>query len=283
MSITDDKAKFQKLEKAEILEMVVGHMRNIQMTGGAGNASDSGHENSASSANLGFYYAIAYRQCLNEFQSFLSVFPDVNDEFKARIMGYMTQRYMDIVASMNKSSSTTSSVDSSTTNATSTNVTVKKEKKPHSNRYSPYNTAHTNHSKQPKCTPKKEKDNLSILTNSNEQNISTASSSSSSSSSSSYNFYNQAAKYGGSCSSLDSYQAQTQPQSPSNDSTSSSSVDNQRHSDIHMSPSSSPVQSNCSSPNTALAAKQMLLAHSDLMFTNFELYQSCLMKVWRPW
>ncbi len=266
MSITDDKAKFQKLEKAEILEMVVSHMRNIQMSGGAGNSSENSHDNST---NLGFYYAIAYRQCLNEFQSFLSVFPDVNDEFKARIMGYMTQRYMDIVASMNKSNVSNENV------ATPTNLPIKKEKKHHSNRYSPYST----NNKQKSTPTKQEKDNLSILTN-NEQNMSTMSASSNSSASS-YNFYTQANKYGGSCSSLDSYQPQTQPQSPSNDSTSSSAEI--PHRSAHMSPSSSPVQLNCSSPNSALAAKQMLMAHSDLMFTNFELYQNCLMKVWRPW
>jgi hypothetical protein len=254
MSITDDKAKFQKLEKAEILEMVVDHMRNIQETGGM--ATTGAASTSTTPSNLGFYYAIAYRQCLNEFQSFLAVFPDVSEEFKARIMGYMTQRYMDIVASVNNNKTTTPQPQQQLKNEA---VHVKKEKKQH--RYSPYGEENRK--------PRKSKD-LSVSTNNEQQNTSAMSTASSASPSSSSYFYNQTGgNYGGSCSSLDSFQQNTQPQSPSNDSTASDMK------------SESP--SNCSSPDSMMAAKKILLAHSDLMFTNFELYQNCLMKVWRPW
>ena len=295
MSITDDKAKFQKLEKAEILEMVVTHMRNIQVSGGAANGSSS-----MPPSNLGFYYAMAYRQCLNEFQSFLTVLPDINEEFKSRIMVYMTQRYMDIVAGWNKSSSSTSSqvvnneneISPSQNEALVSNLVIKKEKKIHADRHMPYKQKNTHK----KINNSNEQQHLSVLTN-NEQNLSTHSSSSSSSS----YFYSQTAKYGGSCSSLDSYQQVAQPNSPSNDSNTSSEVHNESSSMsanvTAVSGGSSPVMSNCSSPNntnsnnsncinndTSLIAKQMLMiaaaAAQKEMYQNF--YQNCMNKVWRP-
>lgn len=82
MSESDDKAKYQKMEKAEILEMAVTYMKNLRT-------------NSTEQQPPVNHYEQAYKQCLSEFNSFLQIFPGVKDDFRSCAMTYMTQRYVE--------------------------------------------------------------------------------------------------------------------------------------------------------------------------------------------
>ena len=94
MSQADDKAKYQKMEKAEILEMAVTYMKTLRST----NSNHSETSNSSTGAeSSGQYYQLAFRQCLNEFQNYLQLFPGIKDDFKARIMSHMSQRYVEMM------------------------------------------------------------------------------------------------------------------------------------------------------------------------------------------
>lgn len=93
MSQADDKAKYQKMEKAEILEMAVTFMRNLTTS------NTQQRTETTNNANNMQNYALAYAQCLNEFQTCLQTAPGIQEEFKSRIMSQMTRRYNDLVTS----------------------------------------------------------------------------------------------------------------------------------------------------------------------------------------
>lgn len=114
MSQADDKAKYQKMEKAEILEMAVTYMKNLRSS----NTQQQPTQQQTDQSNIQCY-SLAFRQCLTEFQNYLTLFPGIKDDFKAKIMQYMTQRYME---NINKQSA----------NKTS------QIKRTQSNRYQPY-------------------------------------------------------------------------------------------------------------------------------------------------
>ncbi|CAF1022778.1 unnamed protein product [Brachionus calyciflorus] len=204
MSQSDDKARYQKMEKAEILEMAVSYMRNL-------------NRNTQQDSNYEYYYTMAYQQCLNEFQNYLNVLPGVRDDFKHRIMNHMSQRYMEIASN----NSSPKSGDFKT--------------KSKSSRYSPYSYN--------RVSPvKKEQIESSLL-------------------------YQQNTKFGGSCSSLDSFiNVNVQPNSPYE---SEATFDVQ-----NLSANSSPALSECSSP---VSSKKCDL-ESNMSMSN----SSCDM-VWRPW
>lgn len=86
MSESDDKAKYQKMEKAEILEMAVSYMKNLRQSNVAAEQAPSNTQ----------HYEQAYKQCLGEFNNFLQVFPGVKEDFRSCAMSYMTQRYTDM-------------------------------------------------------------------------------------------------------------------------------------------------------------------------------------------
>ncbi len=92
MSQADDKAKYQKMEKAEILEMAVTYMKNL-----LSNNTTSSPTTLSSQSDLQNNYTQAYRQCLNEFQSCLQSLPGVQDEFKSGIMSQMSRRYTEML------------------------------------------------------------------------------------------------------------------------------------------------------------------------------------------
>lgn len=264
------------MEKAEILEMAVQYMRTL-VTGSSNNNSNenTNHTDTNSESSNQQYYNLAYRQCLSEFQNFLCVFPGIKDEFKATIMSYMTQRYLETLN-------------------TQAQQTIPENTKKSKSRYSPYS----------KTTPSKKMkmsadDNMmSILTN-NEQNNSSACSTDSSACSP-YLYHQASSKFGGSCSSLDSYNganANQQPASPAL-STTSEQMNNNESSRLSGSNSSSPSISACSSPvsssksgtkmdvNSLQFSSAKFLANNQALANaafNFELYQNCFMKVWRPW
>lgn len=204
MSQTDDKARYQKMEKAEILEMAVAYMRNMPQ------------QNSAQDSNYQTYYVMAYQQCLAEFQNYLNVLPGVRDDFKSRILSHMSQRYMEVASSYTPKSS--------------------ENKKSKTHRYSPYSYSRSS-------PEKKERNDESSL------------------------FYQQNTKFGGSCSSLDSYMnVNVQPSSP---------YESENTYDVqNLSASSSPAPSQCSSP---VSSKKCDL-ESNMSMSN----SSCDM-VWRPW
>ena len=235
MSQSEDKTKYQKMEKAEILEMAVMYMRNLR------NSTEMAPESNAQQ------YALAYKQCMNEFQTFLTMFPGVKDDLKINLMNHMSQRYNEIFSNDNGA----------------LNVSENGLKRTKSNaRYSPYYQANRQMPLKRSNT-----EDIHML----EQNMSP--------SHANYQ-YNQ---YGGSCSSLDScYNAMsaisipTQSTSPTlSDPHNESSRSNQAFS---SSTNSSPNMSACSSP---ISTNHKLDA--DINFSNFDLYQSYNMKVWRPW
>lgn len=204
MSQTDDKARYQKMEKAEILEMAVVYMRNVT------------RQNPSLDTNYQAYYAMAYQHCLAEFQSYLNIMPGVRDDFKSRILSHMSQRVMEVANNYKHKSS--------------------ESKKSKSHRYSPYYYS--------RASPEKKEtiEESSLL-------------------------FQQNSKFGGSCSSLDSYiNINVQPSSPFE---SESTYDVQ-----HFSANSSPAISECSSP---LSSKKCDL-DSNMSMSN----SSCDM-VWRPW
>lgn len=77
MSQTDDKARYQKMEKAEILEMAVNYMR-MSMSGG-------GKLNQPTND----VYALAYNQLLADFTHSLAAMPGLRDDFKAQMLNQM--------------------------------------------------------------------------------------------------------------------------------------------------------------------------------------------------
>jgi len=251
MSQADDKAKYQKMEKAEILEMAVNYMKNLRTSqSNSVNSSKPIDEHSSMQ-----YYGLAFRQCLTEFQNYLALFPGIKDDFKSKIMSHMTQRYME--------NTTTQSNNNSNKKSTQLKRTM-------SNRYTPYQTERQ---------PSKSENMITVMTN--DQNLSSLSSSNSSFSSSSY-LYNSENKFGGSCSSLDGFfVSNNKPNQPINsESTSDSHNESLRSSNSEnlMSPAMS-SSSPCSSP---VSNTNPIDTNSSSPINYFSNYDD-FMKVWRPW
>jgi hypothetical protein len=254
MSITDEKAKFQKLEKAEILEMAVNYMRQMQSQS-LNNSTSSINNNNNSQVDprmTSYMYNVAYRQAMNEFQSLLQIIPDINNDLKKKMINSMNQKFVENLSSLRRSTSSSSFDDELNQHK----LPIKKQKLSH--RFNPYS----------KKSPQKP------LNNNDELSVSTTEQDSSSSSL----FYTQNMKFGGSCSSLtDGGDSNQEAASCVNNLQTPSS-----------SQQSSPASSNCSSPNTTNNSKESLSMMCDfstasMMYANFELYQNALMKVWRPW
>lgn len=74
MSQTDDKARYQKMEKAEILEMAVNYMRMSMSSG------------KFSQAPTSDIYSVAYNQLLADFGHSLAIMPGLGDDFKAQLL-----------------------------------------------------------------------------------------------------------------------------------------------------------------------------------------------------
>ena len=100
MSQSEDKAKYQKMEKAEILEMAVTYMRSMKQTGNT-MATPTTPTTPTTPPNTTQYYTLAYRQCLGEFQASLAQMPEMADSSKAKILSHMSQRYIDMLAAIN--------------------------------------------------------------------------------------------------------------------------------------------------------------------------------------
>jgi hypothetical protein len=105
MSQSEDKAKYQKMEKAEILEMAVTYMRSMKQTGNTMATTPTPPPNTTQ------YYTLAYRQCLGEFQASLAQMPEMADSSKAKILSHMSQRYIDMLAAINAANKLNAAVE----------------------------------------------------------------------------------------------------------------------------------------------------------------------------
>lgn len=90
MSATDDKARYQKMEKAEILEMAVNYMRGVKF------GTESGAPNNG--PDFANAYMLAFKQCMGEFQNFLTMYPGIRDDVKTRLVAQMSQRCAELTA-----------------------------------------------------------------------------------------------------------------------------------------------------------------------------------------
>lgn len=99
MSQTDDKARYQKMEKAEILEMAVNYMR-MSMSGGGKFSQTPSND----------VYSLAYNQLLADFTHSLATMPGLRDDFKAQILNQMGAQILrnKMAAAMQKPPQTTS-------------------------------------------------------------------------------------------------------------------------------------------------------------------------------
>ena len=324
MSQSDDKARYQKMEKAEILEMAVAYMRNIRLNNPntsffcmpTENPTNTEHQTSTStdfSNDSTQYYSLAYRQCLNEFQNVLCLLPNLQEDVKASIMSHMTQRYLDI--------DTPNNTTQTLIHDESVAPTCGKAKKTKLARHSPYNTnksanTPTKSKLKKQCDENNElrMNQMSIMTSQSEQN--NISTSSESSACSPY-LYHQTSKFGGSCSSLDSYgnagiqNGNNMMLQPSVSPALSIGSDQNNSSHLSQSSNSSPALSACSSPISSTSSSQCssslntadmkhpfnsannlkafaktanMMQAAAFNFANFELYQNAgFLKMWRPW
>ena len=94
MSQSEDKAKYQKMEKAEILEMAVGYMRNMKQ---------SNINQQQSPVDTTTNYNHAYKQCLTDFHTQLQTIPGIHDEYKSQIMNKMSLKYTEMTQGSTKS------------------------------------------------------------------------------------------------------------------------------------------------------------------------------------
>ncbi|XP_073459152.1 transcription factor HES-4 [Aquarana catesbeiana] len=89
-ALKKDSSRHSKLEKADILEMTVKHLRNlqrVQMTAAL----------SADPSVLGKYRA-GFNECMNEVTRFLSTCEGVNTEVRTRLLGHLSSCLGQIVA-----------------------------------------------------------------------------------------------------------------------------------------------------------------------------------------
>ncbi|XP_061457594.1 transcription factor HES-4 isoform X2 [Rhineura floridana] len=89
-ALKKDSSRHSKLEKADILEMTVKHLRNlqrVQMTAAL----------SADPTVLGKYRA-GFNECMNEVTRFLSTCEGVNTEVRSRLLGHLSTCLGQIVA-----------------------------------------------------------------------------------------------------------------------------------------------------------------------------------------
>ncbi len=112
---SNDKARYQKLEKAEILEMAVSYVKSLKQT-----ASNSFFNEIIDYNRDQKYYLLLFQQLLNDFQNYIKTNPDVKDDDKIKFISYMNQRYDELLVNLNDSND--QHFDSEKTN----------------NRYSPY-------------------------------------------------------------------------------------------------------------------------------------------------
>ena len=117
---SNDKARYQKLEKAEILEMAVSYVKTLKQT-----ASNSYFSEVIDCNNENFknqkYYSLAFQQLLNDFQNHIRSY-DVNDETKLKFITYLNQRYEELTLK----------------NVYNLTTSVNYETKPKAERYCPY-------------------------------------------------------------------------------------------------------------------------------------------------
>jgi hypothetical protein len=276
MAQSDDKARYQKMEKAEILEMAVAYMRNIRINNPhasffstTNTNSNSCSSNSSSSNDLLNLNTNAqtsnttnelltqqiYAKCLSDIQNFVCIHPGIHDEVKAGLVSHLTQRFA------NLSSSSSENVIDEDEHENVMSLKVKRTKKSsNAAKFSPVKKAKKHH---------------------NSDNSSLNSSSSSSTSSSSfltnlpYSYHNNNSLRGISPALSDD-------------------ADVHQHNSPILSQCSSPISQSSSSSCSSIKSSEFRYVNEQstaaaaqeaaFKFANFELYQSAaFLKMWRPW
>jgi hypothetical protein len=245
MSQSDDKARYQKMEKAEILEMAVSYMKNLR-------TNTSNADSPFSHCNTD-YYTMAYHQCMNEFQEYLSTCPIINDDTKVSMMNYVSTRF---IQQQQQQQTQVSNEDEFLT---------KKMKR--SRQSMPYNNSSIP-TKVKKQKLKKVENQMNEMSLDNQNSFLSSSMSPSSPSTSINYLYHHQNTFGGSNSSLDIQSNNNHSIKESTSSTSSSTL-------------SSPTTSTCSSP--IMNSKSLRINNNNQMNlaqTMLEIYQQ---NMWRPW
>ncbi|XP_033763699.1 transcription factor HES-1-B-like [Pecten maximus] len=105
-----DSSQYSKLEKADILEMTVKHLRNLQR--------QQMSTALASDPNVVSKYRAGFKECAGEVVKYLNTSQSVNDDMRSRIMNHLSG----VVPSVNThaqsqhSTAATTTCDTSTTN-----------------------------------------------------------------------------------------------------------------------------------------------------------------------
>lgn len=274
MSQTDDKARYQKMEKAEILEMAVNYMRMSMSAGGKLNAVPPSND----------VYAIAYNQLLADFTHSLACMPGLRDDFKAQVLSQMSAQIlrnkMAVAAAQVAASAALQQQQQNTTSSGQQDVPPPP---PTQQQKSSSNISSAN---SVPSAPKRRRTNEQITSN----NVNKKFCVDTSSSAQQYYMYTNTSngKYHGgssssssSCSSVDTMNSMHVPVSPCGSSASSmcgggvsdGQALNLSSSSSHSSSSSSPPVSACSSPNSS----------SSLSSSSSKSAAECFNKIFRPY
>ena len=92
---SNDKARYQKLEKAEILEMAVGYVKSLKQTASNSfiNEIIDFNSDNLNKQNV----SLLFEQLLNDFENYIQTCSDVKDEQKFKFINYMNQRYEELI------------------------------------------------------------------------------------------------------------------------------------------------------------------------------------------
>ena len=85
---SNDKSRYQKLEKAEILEMAVTYVKSLKETASNSFFNEIIDYNCESLKNQK-YYSLVFQQLLTDFQNYINTCNVVNDETKLKLISYI--------------------------------------------------------------------------------------------------------------------------------------------------------------------------------------------------
>ena len=258
MAQSDDKARYQKMEKAEILEMAVAYMRNIRLNNP--NHSFANNNNTASTTN-DLLYTQVYAKCLSDVQNFVCHLPDIHDEVKTGLVAHLAQ--------LNQTTTTTTTTTAKKTNKT--NLVKGSPAKKLKKNFSPQQQQQYDEDVFMNSTNEQRMNQMSIMTNTSCSNSSSSQNVSSSLDSSYYSPY--------------LYHHNTNTNEINRNEIMSPALSDSEH---VLNTSSSPSLSQCSSPissSSSSSTSSVTCMNNEFRFNgNFELYQSVgFLKMWRPW
>ena len=262
MAQSDDKARYQKMEKAEILEMAVAYMRNIRLNNPNHSFANNNNNNNTSTNDL--LYTQVYAKCLSDVQNFVCHLPDIHDEVKTGLIAHLAQ--------LNQTNQTIDELVKTTTTTTTKKTTKSNLVKGSPGKKFKKNSSHDDHDFL-NSTNEQRMNQMSIMTNTSCSNSSSSQNVSSSLDSSYYSPY----LYHNTNTNVI---CRNEIMSPAL--SDSEHVLNHHNESRISNTSSSPSLSQCSSP---LSSSSSVTCNNEFRFNgNFELYQSVgFLKMWRPW